>query len=176
MNKLWQSEDGYMFVVDGVNFPDDEGNGNNDIATLFNAGVWVVVWRAAEDGEHDMLWHVTRNRRYAQPNLLQLRGRMKCHEWLIYPSGAGGRQNAECDVDPVAFAQALYAAWGEEAARKIPAKIAHLQLNEDDYDSRSISSWLRPGIPGHRASRMAIRELYEEIRSQECYHQIENKL
>lgn len=168
MNQLWQSEDERIIVVDGVVFPEDTlEDGKGDLETLFSGKVWIAVWRAAEDGEHDMLWHVTRNRRVEKPNLLQARGRFAdyetAHSWFVYPSGAGGRQNKECEVDPVFFAESIAYAWAEMAAAALPPKIAFLKLDADEPQVERVPAWLRPGLALYAQKRREMRELMEEL-------------
>lgn len=166
MQIQWQSTDGYVLVVDQVVFPTEDEPAAGDLEALFSRGAWIVIWRAAEDGEHDMLWHVTRNRRYEKPNLYQLRGPIDADtrwEWLIYPSGSAGRQQAESAVDPVAFAQVLYEAWQQHAAERLPHKVEVLGLDINEPAADRVPAWLRPGLRRYAERRRELRELLEEL-------------
>lgn len=170
MEVLFQTPDRYVVVVDQVEFPGESiGCGRSDLDVIFSQKTWIAVWRAA-DG--DGLWHVTRSRRFGQPNLLQLKTRARLDRpdewafwecWYIYSSGEAGRQgSASDDVDPVAFAQSIYRIWEYVASFQIPRKIEHLKLDPDDFPHEAISPWLRPGIPLYLQRRYDLRELAQE--------------
>lgn len=156
---LWKSIDGYVVVADRVSF-DQEGQ--DELAALFLAGAWIVIWRGDSDR-----WQVTRNRRHAKPNLRELRGQMRADgwagSWYVQENGQAGRQDRDDDGDGVSFAQALYAAWGTKAAEALPSKIAFLKLDAGDYTPDQVPAWLRPGIPRQQEMHRQIQEvLYGE--------------
>jgi hypothetical protein len=131
MITLWQSEDGYVRAVDGVEFPDDAApEERGDLDTLFRAEAWIVVWRGP-----DLRWRFTRNRRYAKPGLQALRRIMQradmpgAQDIWIASTDAHGHILEESTLAPTALAQSLYAAWQKLAVAALPAKIAFLQLN-----------------------------------------------
>lgn len=59
--------------------------------------------------------------------------------------------------------QAIYGAWQRIAADALPAKLAFLGADPNDYSAAAAPAWMRPGVPLHRESQRAIRELMEEI-------------
>ena len=165
MITLWQSEDGYVRAVDGVEFPDEEApETRGDLDTLFRAEAWIVVWRGP-----DLRWRFTRNRRYAKPGLQALRRIMQradmpgAQDIWIASTDAHGHILEESTLAPTALAQSLYAAWQKLAVAALPAKIAFLQLNPDDYEASHVPAWMRPGIPLHRERRAFLREAYEDF-------------
>lgn len=157
----WQSEDGYVRVVDEVVWSDEDRE-CSDLEQEYRTGAWIVFYCS----ENDDRWFLARSRRMPKPSLKRLAWRMPWSDCIsINAEDSHGRVINDYDI--VQVAQALYAAWQQVAADEIPAKIANLraigraQINPDDYGSEQIPAWLRPGIPLHRESRRAIREVAE---------------
>lgn len=128
---LWGSEDGYVIAADQVMADDEVGAA--ELTALFNAGAWIVLWRAVGSWR----WRLTRSRRYAKPGLRDLRVEMRKMGW----------------------AGELYVAWQNLALEAIPAKLAFLQRDADNYESAEVNAWLRPGIALHKARRIALCEI-----------------
>jgi len=176
MEILWKSDDGYVVVVDGVAFPDEDAQPSeiSDLHELAQAGAWIVVWRS--EGKD---WRFWRNRRYGKPSLQALRHQAREHglgigQWdnvYINPSDCAGRIYPEyfeasyvCGAGTVEdFAAALYAAWGYEAARHIQAKAEFLKLDINEPPAERLNAWLRPGLRRYAEHRRELRELLEEI-------------
>jgi len=137
---LWKSAEGYVVVADQVQRP---GEGS-DLASIFDAGAWIVVWRSVDRLD----WHVTRSRRYAKPSLSGLRAqdRAAWSDWVINEDGTAGWSKAELEdsVDPIALAAALYDAWQSTAAHALPAKMAYLAQRLPP--EMTPPAWMRPGV------------------------------
>lgn len=158
---LWQSADGYVVVVE-VARAEVDGPSPGELTALFDAGAWIVVWQEA------LLpgWNITRSRRYAKPALGDLRVHAPILQggFYILPNGGAARQQREAgNVDGAELGQALYDAWQRVAAAALPAKLAYLGVNPDDYPVAAAPAWMRPGIPRHRADRVTIREALAEL-------------
>lgn len=83
--------------------------------------------------------------------------------WFVDEAGHGARWQYEFgEADPVGFAETLYAAWGELAARELPRKLQYLGVNQDDFPDVAAPAWMRPGIPLFRQRRAVMRELMAE--------------
>lgn len=159
---LWQSEDRYVRVIDNVEWSDEERD-RSDLESEYRTGAWIVFYRS--DG--DDRWFVARSRRMPKPSLKRLAYHMQPQDRLsINMEDSRGRVINDYDV--IEVAQALYAAWCDVAAREIPAHIAsanrrRTRINPDDYRTDQIAAWLRPGIPLHRESRVAIRAALADL-------------
>jgi hypothetical protein len=167
MITLWQSEDGYVRAVDGVEFPDDAApETRGDLDTLFRAEAWIVVWRGP-----DLRWRFTRNRRYAKPGFQALRRIMQRNrlaggnEVFVGATDAHGHILDEFyeSLSPIELGQALYEAWGVLALQAMPEKLKFLGLDPDDYDAARVPAWMRPGVLRHRQLRTFLRETEEEF-------------
>lgn len=159
----WQSEDGYVRVIDRVEWGESERE-RSDLEQEYRTGAWIVFYRSIDDDR----WFFSRSRRMPKPSLKRLAWRMPWNDCLsINAEDSHGRIINDYDV--IEVAQALYAAWCDVAAEEIPAKIEGLrkvgraQINPDDYTPGQISAWLRPGIPLHREGRRVIREMDEDL-------------
>lgn len=170
-------------VADDVRFPNEAGEGVDELEALFRARAWIVIWRAAPD--HDSFvpdaarWHITRNRHFVKPSLLEIKRLARseygdeCDMWdRVYVYGAGGagheRRESEVEIDPVALAESTYRRWSELAAAVLSTRLAwlaerHPHLTADDYHPLDVPAWMRPGIPLQREQRRALRELAEEM-------------
>lgn len=181
MNILWQSPDGYVLVADDVQFPDSDEAGasraatQGDLADLFNAGAWIVVWRPVDYAEQPHKpWRFTRNRRFAKPGLGALRQAMDRNGmepngdaiWIA-PSDAHGHlwddDPTDSYLSAIGVGQSLYEAWGYVAADALPKKIAYLGLNVDEPAADQVPAWMRPGLSEYANRRRAIRDVLEEI-------------
>ena len=168
MQTQWQSKDGFVVVVDEVEFPDDDAapEARGDLDALFRAGAWIVVWRATGRDR----WHITRNRRYAKTGLQALSRVMQrndfagANEIFVGATDAHGHILDECaTLSPVELGQSLCDAWEILAQMALTEKIVFLGLNPDDYDARRVPAWMRPGVPRHRQLRAVLREMNEEF-------------
>lgn len=181
MNILWQSPDGYVVVADDVQFPDPNEAGESqaatqgDLAELFQAGAWIVVWRPVDYAEQSHKpWRFTRNRRFAKPGLGALRQAMDRNGFepngdalWIAPSDAHGHlwddTHGGSWESAIGVGQSFYAAWGCVAAGALPNKIRHLGLSVDEPAADQVPAWMRPGLPEYAKRRREVRELLSEL-------------